>query len=103
MAFVMSSDQSQRLAQLCGEYRVRSLKLFGSAATEEFGDGSDLDFLVEFFPPAPDMRPSTQFFGLREQLMTLFGRSVDLLETVAIQNSVLRQSALESSVVLYAT
>lgn len=102
MGFVMSPDQSQRLAQLCGEYRVRSLKLFGSATTDEFGEDSDLDFLVEFFPPAADMRPSTQFFGLRDQLISLFGRSVDLLETVAIENSVLRQSALESSVTLYA-
>lgn len=102
MGFVISPDQGERLAQLCREYRVRTLKLFGSATTDEFRDDSDLDFLVEFFPPPPGMRPSTQFFGLRDQLQELFARHVDLLETVAIQNSVLRQSALESSLVLYA-
>lgn len=102
MGFVMSSDQSQRLAQLCVEYRVRSLRLFGSATTEEFGEDSDLDFLVDFDAPTPPMRPSTQFFGFREELAKLFARPIDLLEYVAIENKHLRASADASSVMVYA-
>lgn len=42
------------LERLCRRFHVRRLDLFGSAATGNFEPGSsDLDFLVEFEPDAP--------------------------------------------------
>jgi predicted nucleotidyltransferase len=41
-----------RLRDLCRQYRVLELSLFGSAARGEMGAGSDIDILVEFLPDA---------------------------------------------------
>lgn len=48
-------DKLTELTELCSEFRVRRLELFGSAVSGEFELGSsDLDFLVEF----ESMKPS---------------------------------------------
>jgi len=39
-----------RLQELCKEYQVQELSLFGSALRADFRPDSDLDFLVEFGP-----------------------------------------------------
>ena len=42
-------DQRRELADLCREYRVRRLDVFGSAARGDFDEeSSDVDLLVEF-------------------------------------------------------
>ena len=40
------------LADLCRQYQVRELSLFGSAVRGQMCPDSDLDFLVEFLPGA---------------------------------------------------
>jgi uncharacterized protein len=37
-----------RLLELCRQYRVRRLEVFGSAARSDFNESSDVDLLVEF-------------------------------------------------------
>jgi len=104
MALVLPNTVKTQLERLCRAYAVSELKLFGSAAREDFDPiRSDLDFVVEFSEPPPGMRLSTQFFGFQEELEKLFGRSVDLLEGHAIENSRLRQSVFASAVALYAS
>jgi uncharacterized protein len=67
------------LLDLCRRFHVRRLDVFGSAATERFDPArSDLDFLVEFAPDSP-AGASDDYFGLREALIELFGRPVDLV------------------------
>lgn len=53
----MSSDVQQvspiaiprdRLEQLCVQYKIAKLSLFGSILRDDFTDKSDVDFLVEF-------------------------------------------------------
>ena len=52
------------LAQLCAQYRVHRLELFGSATGERFDpDTSDLDFLVEFHDLSPKEHADA-FLGL---------------------------------------
>ena len=41
-----SHREGEALAELCLRYQVRSLEVFGSAATGKLGYDSDLDFLV---------------------------------------------------------
>jgi len=40
--------RKEALAQLCLQFHVGSLEIFGSAATGELRKDSDLDFLVDF-------------------------------------------------------
>ena len=89
-------------AELCGKHRVRSLDLFGSAASGRFDAAtSDLDFLVAF----EDMEPaafSAAYFGLLEGLSTLFGRDVDLVVESSIDNPYFRESIERTRTPLYA-
>ena len=84
----------EELDELCRRFHVRRLDLFGSAAGDDFdAERSDLDFLVEFEPAALSFHI---YFGLKESLEALFGRSVDLIEPSAIRNPYFKESVERS-------
>jgi len=89
--------QSQ-LRNICNRRHVRRLELFGSAAREDFGPESDLDFLVEF-EATPDLK---NYFGLKEDLEALFGRPVDLVMFQAVRNPYIRAAIARDRQLLYA-
>jgi hypothetical protein len=92
----------QRLTELCGQYRVRRMDLFGSAARGDFDPASsDLDFLVDFFDFTPE-NAADRYLGLLIDLEDLFGRKIDLVCASAIRNPYFRQVAEQSRVCLYA-
>jgi predicted nucleotidyltransferase len=75
----------QAIANLCRQYGVRRLAVFGSAVTDEFDPNrSDVDFLVEFGDDGNDGLET--YFGLKWALEELLGRSVDLVAPKAMQN-----------------
>ncbi|HEY1452833.1 MAG TPA: nucleotidyltransferase domain-containing protein [Roseiarcus sp.] len=87
---------------MCRRFHVRRLDLFGSATGDDFDPArSDLDFLVEF-DPSPPGGYADAFFGLKESLEQLFGRSVDLVAGAAIRNPFFRESVEGAKVPLYA-
>jgi len=77
----------QALEQLCQQYHVARLEVFGSAATkDEFEPGrSDIDFLVEFAESVGERR-FDNYFEFWEELKSLFGRPVDLVEPGGLRN-----------------
>ncbi|MDE0172418.1 MAG: nucleotidyltransferase domain-containing protein [Defluviicoccus sp.] len=91
------SDKRERLAELCREFGVARLEVFGSAARGADFDPltSDADFLVEF---DPRRAPGTLdvYFDFRDALSDALNRPVDLLETGAIRNPYL-SAAIETS------
>src|SRR5687767_3083526 len=86
VAWDMIDANRDRLAQLCRQFGVSRLELFGSAATAQFDPASsDLDFLVEYDrPEVGDV--FDRYFGLAEALEALFGRRVDLVVARAMKN-----------------
>jgi len=103
MAFEIEERTKKKLEAICRKYAVKHIKVFGSAARDDFNfSTSDMDLLVEFNDPPSGMRSSKQFFGLQEELQELFGRRIDLLEESAIENARLKQNALADAVILYA-
>ena len=101
MNSAIESKQTE-LAELCLQYRVRQLELFGSAVGSRFNLAtSDLDFLVEFERNTP-AESARRYFGLLFALQNLFGRNVDLVETAAIQNPYFLRSIANDRVLLYA-
>ena len=88
----------ERLAAICGRYRVSELAVFGSAARGEMRPESDVDVLVEF---EPGTHPGLGFFQLEEELSGLFGRRVDLGRK-SLLKPLVRPSVLRDAVVLYA-
>ncbi len=98
------ADKREELAELCRQYDVARLDVFGSAArgTDFDPEKSDADFLVEFDPDS-NLPPFEQFFGLVDALREALGRPVDLVENHEFRNPYLRASINESREVIYAS
>ncbi len=95
------SQHSDELAELCRRHHVKRLDLFGSAAVGDFNsDKSDIDFLVDYqlLPPA---QHADAYFGLLNDLQSLFGHSIDLVEDKAIENPYFRASVDETRQPIY--
>jgi len=60
-----------------------------------------LDFLVEFLPLEPG-RYADAYFGLKEELETLFDRDVDLVMESAVVNPYFREELDRTRTALYA-
>ena len=103
MGLRLDEPTKEALDALCRKYAVKQLKLFGSAAREDFDpEKSDIDLAATFGTPPTGIGLADQFFRFKEDLEALFGRQVDLLEEPAIENSYILRAVRESSVVLYA-
>lgn len=90
------------LANLCRQFHVRRLDLFGSALGTAFDPSrSDLDFLVEF-DSLPTSSYAAAYFDLKEALEKLFERPVDLVVGSAIRNPYFLESVERSKALLYA-
>ena len=91
-----------RLRELCRDYHVARLDLFGSAAGGNFDPStSDLDFLVEYLPN-PEADALDEFFGFKAQLESLFGGKIDLVEARTVRNRYFREELEETKVPVYA-
>ena len=74
-----------KIFELCRLHKVKSLAAFGSILTDRFNDDSDVDLLVDFNSKDIDDYVSN-YFGLKEALMKLFNRDVDLIEEKGQKN-----------------
>ncbi|HEY5087782.1 MAG TPA: nucleotidyltransferase domain-containing protein [Gemmatimonadaceae bacterium] len=100
--YEMTQEQRARFEQLCRQYHVRRIDLFGSAARDDFdAERSDLDFLVEH-ESDPPIRALDMYFGFKDDLEKLFGRSVDLVMDGAVRNPYILADMKRSRRQLYA-
>jgi predicted nucleotidyltransferase len=81
------SSRREALIGLCRRHGVTRLEVFGSAARGlDFDAGrSDADFLVTFSPALRN--DLLAFENFKDDLVGLLGRSVDLVEREAIEQS----------------
>lgn len=91
----------QAVERLCEKYDILTMHLFGSAATSEFSDTSDVDILISF-KDIPFDRYTDNFFALHESLEKLFNRKVDLLTERSLSNPYFIQSIEQTKQLLYA-
>ncbi|MBM4026777.1 MAG: hypothetical protein FJ280_15435 [Planctomycetes bacterium] len=90
------------LAELCRQYRVERLYVFGSAVSDHFdAERSDLDFLVHFRDRAPTGDYADRYLGFAEALEQLFERPVDLLTEESIRNPFFRREVESTRQLLY--
>ncbi len=92
----MNKEKALALIKEHGEtikgFGVKKLGLFGSTASGDAGEGSDLDFIVEFEKKTFDSYMDLKFF-----LEELFQRKVDLVLSDAVKPR-LKASILEEAV-----
>ncbi len=88
----------EQIEQLCRQYHIKKLALFGSVLRDDFGPDSDVDVLVEF---EEGYTPGFDFFVIQEDLAELIGRSVDL-HTPGFLSPYFREEVQELAEVQYA-
>ena len=89
-----------QLQNLCRQFHVLRLYLFGSALTRDFNPESDIDFLVDF--DKVDMYEyADNFFDFKYSLQDLFHRDIDLLESKAVTNPYLKNSIDRTKQLIY--
>lgn len=85
---------------LCQKHKVDRCYLFGSAATGQMTESSDVDFLVRF--KVSEIRDYfSNYLRLKESLSELLGRNVDLVEEQALKNPILIRSIERSKSLVY--
>lgn len=100
MASQIQTIPPERVASFCRKWKVRELSLFGSQARDDVRPDSDVDLLVSFDADAP-----WSLFDLvvmRDELIEIFGREVDLIEEGGLRNPFLRRAILRDKRVIYA-
>ncbi len=95
------ANRKRQIRTLCRRHHVKRLDVFGSAVNGDFHpDESDIDFLVQF-DDSPEAQRFETRFQLTEELKTLFGRSVDLVDDSAIQNPYFREEVDQTREPIY--
>lgn len=97
---MLSNYQEESLNNLCRKYHVDKMYLFGSALTSNFNDKSDIDILVKFKPIELNLY-FENYLNLKDNLKSLFGREVDLLEEQTLKNPILIHSINQSKELIY--
>lgn len=101
MIGILESKRKQ-ISEACSRHGVARLHVFGSALNADFrSDESDLDLLVEFLPMEPYARVEA-YFGLLEELRSLFNMKVDLVMIEAVKNPYIAREIERTKEVLYA-
>jgi predicted nucleotidyltransferase len=100
MIAMLQHVAQDRLDALCRKWRVRELALFGSVARGEATPDSDVDVLVTFEAEAD--WSLLDLIRLQDELASLFGREVDLVEEAALRNPFRRRAILRDKRVLHA-
>jgi predicted nucleotidyltransferase len=92
----------EQIIELCRTHHVRRLAVFGSAVRDDFDpERSDVDLLVEFETlPYPDSLHNHQ--KLKDKLMALFSRPIDLIRAGSVRNPYVRRSIETDQETLYA-
>ena len=85
-----------RLKQLCREFGVERLRVFGSAARGDERPESDVDLIADF----RDAKGFFELVDLEDRLSEVFGRPVDLLTEGGISPH-MRDAILANAAVLF--
>ena len=68
------SEKREEILRIAAKHGARNVRVFGSAATGELREGSDVDILVDLDPG----RSLLDLAGLMLELQELLGRPVDI-------------------------
>ena len=83
-------ENKDKLIELCNNYKVKELYLFGSILTDTFNDSSDIDMLIQF-SKIDLLEYFDNYMDFKEKLEQLYNRPVDLVENQAVRNPVFRK------------
>ena len=91
---------SERIAAFCRRWKIAEFSLFGSILRDDFRPESDIDVLVSFEPDVP--WSLFDWIAMIEELKSIFGREVDVVEKSGLRNPFRRHHILHHRKVIYA-
>lgn len=97
---LLLKSHRHEVEQACRRFHVRKLAAFGSVLRDDFGPESDVDMLVSFEPSA-EMDAFVQYFGFKEALEAILGRTLDLVVADVIRNPSFRAAVEQTQAPLY--
>jgi len=89
----------EKIADFCRRWKVVELALFGSILRDDFRPESDVDVLVTFDPEAH--HSLVDLVQMEEELETIFGRKVEIVEKEGIRNPFRRHAILNNMEIFY--
>ena len=95
------SDNIQKIIALCKKYKVKNLYAFGSVLTPRFNAESDIDLLFNFEPEIDYNNYADNYFDLKDALVLLFGRDVDLVDEKTLKNPYFIDSVKSTRQLIY--
>ncbi len=94
-------NKEKDLLGVCEELKIKSLYAFGSVVTDNFGDDSDLDFLISFFDKLSVEEYTDNYFLLQYKLREMFQREIDIVTERTLSNPYFIESINENKILLY--
>ena len=91
----LSSEEEQKIVEICKRNEISYCALFGSFARGEAGSQSDLDLLVRFSKPI-----GWKFYDIAEEIEGVIGRKTDLA-TEKMLNRHIKPSVMADLKVIY--
>lgn len=92
----------KQIQEFCDRWQIIEFALFGSVLRDDFRPDSDLDILVTFAVDAP--WNLLDLVTMQQQLASIVGREVDLVEKRVIERSenwIRRKEILSTATVIY--
>lgn len=91
-----------QIVALCEKHKVVTLYVFGSALTDKFNKGSDVDFSVIFDRNSLSLLEyGDNYFDFKFALEDLLHRDVDLIEYNAVKNPYFKEELDETKRMIY--
>ncbi len=90
----------EKVRDFCQRWKIVEFALFGSVLRDDFSPDSDVDVLLRFEENAG--WSLYDIVDMKDELKTMFGREVDVVEKEAIRNPYRRRILLADQEVLYA-
>jgi uncharacterized protein len=86
--------------ELCKQFGVKRLGLFGSVARGDDSRSRDIDFFAEFEDPSPESMPQ-RYFGFIEAAEKFYQKPVQLLTPRMIRNPFFKRSVYKDLIFIY--
>ena len=90
----------EKIRDFCQRWKIVEFALFGSVLRDDFRPDSDVDVLLRFEENAG--WSLYDIVDMKDELKTIFGREVDIVEKEAIRNPYRRRILLADQEVFYA-
>ena len=99
--FLQIDLPKDRISEYCERWKITEFALFGSVLRPDFQPDSDIDVWVVFLPDST--WSLLDMVRMQQELETIFGRPVDLVERDTIRNPFGEQRIEQNHQVIYAS